>query len=48
MSPGRVVDLKVKVEKKYASGLCAALCLVANGALEPEGALHATWKSVPC
>lgn len=47
MRADKVEDLKVKIEKKYASGVCAALCLVASGALAPSSPLAATWASVP-
>jgi hypothetical protein len=48
MSAGRVSDLKVKAEKKFASGVCAALVLCASGALAPSSELCGTWSSVPC
>jgi hypothetical protein len=48
MRADKVEDLKVKAEKKYASGLCAAMTLVASGALRPCSSLVHTWNSVPC
>jgi len=43
----RIGDLKVKQEKKYASGLCASLVLTAQGALHPSCETSRTWASVP-
>lgn len=42
----KVKDLKVKDEKKFASGCCAALVLTACGALQ-EGPIARVWNEVP-
>lgn len=44
----RVVDLKEKPQKKYASGLCAAFCLLLEGSLARETLIQRVWRSVPC
>lgn len=43
----RVVDLKEKPQKKYASGLCASFVLLLSNDLVTNEHLIATWRRVP-